>query len=178
MVRFTSFLLILTFVLLSQFSFTQSKLSKTWEYKDITDSIDKTKVVSLSINQYILYLPKDIKEFTNLKRLDLNQCTFIRDISELKHLVHLEEISMNNCNLKKVPEELSKLKKLKKINLNSNLITDYSALAKLTEVEEIQLGSCGLKEIPKEIRGYSNLKLLNLRNSPSISLAGIGGFKK
>src|SRR5690606_36934641 len=75
-------------------------------YYNVNSKTDKSKITALRITD-ISQLPEDLKQFTNLKKLDIRFNPALEYISnDIKYLSQLEELNAAFCNLKKLPNSL------------------------------------------------------------------------
>jgi Leucine-rich repeat (LRR) protein len=95
--------------------------------KRIDENVVFSKVTSIWF-QYadLTEFPKAICNWTSLKNIDIQSCSFSVIPKEIGALQNLERLNFSNDKIKELPYEFYSLKKLKSIGLSDNKLQDIS----------------------------------------------------
>lgn len=131
---------------------------------------NREKIIKINmVNENLIKIPETIKEFPNLKRLDLHN-NQIEKIENLEKSFELDTIILNNNNIKKI-SGLNNCKKLKYINLDNNQIEVIEGIDKLKELNYLYFN-----DNPLKYSKYKELKMTGLEiltkeeNSPFVDI--------
>ena len=115
------------------------------------------------------YLPAEIGQFTNLKRLSLINMEELKDLpSELANLVNLEELSISGCGFKELPEPVFELTNLKKLTLQSESYHNKtfvisSKIGKLKQLRELEISGSNIHYLPDSMGNLLALEKLHIQ---------------
>ncbi|KAK0580367.1 hypothetical protein LWI29_001099 [Acer saccharum] len=149
---------------LVQLSLSYSRIEYIW--KDIKPSMKYLKTINLSFSLNLIRTP-DFEMIPNLKRLDLQCCTKLREVHKsVGSLGKLIVLNLNGCsNLVVFPSDVRGLKSLKILNLNgcSKLDTMPLNLEEVEPLEELDISGTAIGQIViSSIVQLKNLKTLSL----------------
>jgi Leucine-rich repeat (LRR) protein len=150
----------------------------------INDPANQDKIQGVTrlflASQHLKVLPPEIKKFTSLQSLNLNDNELTTLPAEIGELVQLERLSIETNNLTTLPAEIGNLINLKSLDLYSNALTTLPAsIGNLKNLKKINLRENRLTTLPASIGNLKNLKKVNLRENRLTTLPdGIGNVKK
>ena len=90
------------------------------DYKYSLETMVSTESICLVYNRRFFFIPREICQLTNLRKLNLGFNYIVNVPQELGQLRGLEILLLNNNGLLSVPKELSQLSKLLKLDLRCN----------------------------------------------------------
>jgi Leucine-rich repeat (LRR) protein len=155
-------ILILFLSVYSYFSVAQRLDSPFYDYLiGLDKNLDRSKVEHMKINIFNGNLPENLKDFTNLRELQISGNVNQSGFGALKDLPNLEKLYIYPMNLVEIPIELKNLKKLKVLHISANeKLTNISVLSELVALEELKLSFLPLTSIPQELKSLQGLKRL------------------
>ncbi|XP_031486915.1 disease resistance protein TAO1-like [Nymphaea colorata] len=113
------------------------------------------------------------KVFTNLKVLDLRNCSALTKLPNFSHSLDLEKLCLQRCSsLTDIPDSIGNLTKLSSLDVShcKCLSTLPDSIENLPELQELRLNYCkSLSTLPHSIRKLTLLKRLELDSCESLS---------
>ncbi|MEZ4722013.1 MAG: leucine-rich repeat domain-containing protein [Flavobacteriales bacterium] len=107
----------------------------------------------------------ELRQFPNLKKLDLTSNKIDSLPSDLTYLQGLESLTLTNNRLDSLQSSIGDLKSLRVLNLGNNEIYHVTPrLGELTELRVLELWSNNIYYLPIELNNLKNLRDLDLRN--------------
>lgn len=107
----------------------------------------------------------ELRQFPNLKHLNLTSNKIDSLPSDLTYLDKLESLNLTNNKLDSLQNSIGDLKSLRELKLGNNEIYHVSPrLGELTELVLLELWSNNIYYLPLELNNLKNLKELDLRN--------------
>jgi Leucine-rich repeat (LRR) protein len=160
------------------FNFLKDMQSKEWQswnsddhnvFKNILEVEKKGKITSLLLANNNIHTLAPIKEFKNLKKLDLSSNQFTEH-SELSYFPKIEELNLSGNTVDSIGEykleHLPQLENLTKLDLSNNSISDFNGLKNFKNLEYLDISDTKQDNI-KSLPRLANLKILNIsRNIP------------
>ena len=138
------------------------------EFTDLDAALRSPKQVEVLIlkRERLKAWPDDaLREFPNLRELNLTSNKIDSLPTDISYLQNLEILIMTNNKLDSLPKSIGQLTNLRLLHLGNNDIYHVSpALADLEYLEEIELWSNNIYYLPEEMSKLKNLKVLDLRN--------------
>lgn len=123
---------------------TYERIYTRWNDAIKKESSSITHLTFKSAN--IVYLPEEIKNFTNVEEIDFSYC--------------------NRIDIDKVIEQLAPLKKLIKLNFRGANVTHIPpAISRLKSLKYINFQECRLREVPAEIGLLIDLEILSFASN-------------
>ena len=113
-------------------------------------------------------LPQNLKELNKhqLVHLDVKKNPFHRIPAVIFDLTNLKHLDLIECSLEEIPEEITSLKKLQKLRLTGNKgIGKVDNLCELTELTHLYLDKCGLTCLPQRIKSLKKLEIIVLSSN-------------
>ncbi len=132
-------------------------------------------IINLALsNMDLKYIPPEVWEMSNLKKLLLSRNQITTLPAKIKNLRHLEVLKLDRNNLTTLPDELSALKNLKALSIRENYELQVpSQVFNILSLEEIDCSHCKLNETPASTN-LPNLRIFHAthcglqRVSPSL----------
>ena len=111
---------------------------------------------------HMTYIPEQVFECSNLRVLDLSNCSLKSISGNIAKLSKLRVLVLKGNDIDALPQSIKELKRLKVLVLGSNYLLhsrlDWSVLP--PNLEELHLSHCSLDEIPSSIFSLRKLKIL------------------
>ena len=140
----------------------------SWSNDDVAKIINSTKINFLSVNHFLdCGLPKNLEHFPidapSLIYLDASSTQLATIPKEIKNFTKLQFLRLDNCPITELPKEIGILSSLKYLDLSNCKITQLpKEIGQLSSLEHLDLSNCKITQLPKEIGQLSSLKYLNL----------------
>lgn len=168
---------------------TEEKIDPEKKLNDLLEAIKTSAIVTSKEELTVLeliYLPKEIKYFVNLKTLHLSDCTFEKSPnstlekipSEITQLSKLETLSIRSSSLTSLPSIIGRLSNLKTLDLANNQLRSLpSSMKDLSSLTDLDLSRNQFSSIPEEIAklltSKSQLKSISLLHNPLESISKV-----
>lgn len=153
-------------VLLAPITWAQEEVKTT--FKSLDEALlHPDEVVSLTLKHKKLraWPDAELRQFKNLKHLDLTSNKITALPADLSYLAGLESLTMTNNKLDSLQSSVGDLKSLKELKLGNNEIYHVSPrIGQLTQLTTLELWSNNIRYLPSETGNLKNLKELDLRN--------------
>jgi internalin A len=109
---------------------------------------EKVEILDLS-GKGMKKFPEELKNFTNLRELNLSGNCFVTIPAWIEKCEKLEVLKLEVACLESIPTQLANLEKLKELSLVGNKLEEIDFdLNKLNKLEKLSLDVCFLKESP------------------------------
>ncbi|KAM0671463.1 hypothetical protein OCOL_001581 [Ordospora colligata] len=139
---------------------------------DFNEYNDKKKIESIDLrNENFTSLDgNQLKLFTNLKKLTIENTELESLPAEIGQLTQLQELVLRKNKLKSLPAEIGQLTQLQKLVLsyNQQLKSLPEQIGQLTQLQELNLIYNKLNSLPAEINGLKQLKKLVLSENQQL----------
>lgn len=112
-------------------------------------------------------LLRELEILTDLRRLDLRNCSEISDFSPLSKLTKLTRLDLSNTNFDDV-SQLSDLTALRFLFLDSTAIQERPPVESLENLEELTFENTGIGDV--SIPGHQALRVIRMTGCPATSL--------
>ncbi|CAN1218802.1 Disease resistance protein L6 [Linum perenne] len=104
----------------------------------------------------------DLSSLKSLKRLYLEGCTQLREITGLESLESLEMVKMQNCRMVETLPNLSRLSKLKELDIGGCIrLTEVSGVEGLESLQVLKMHDCVSVKKLGDLSGLKNLREVN-----------------
>ncbi|MBT4594506.1 hypothetical protein HOD08_01350 [bacterium] len=125
-------------------------------------SVGKLVLSGLGDPQYL----RKIKNFKNLRSIDLSYCHLNRFPPEIFELLLLEEINISHNNITVIPDDICYMRNLKRLNVSNNHIAYISPhIGYLSKLSFLDTSSNQLSYLPETIVNLKCLTELNVRDN-------------
>nr|MCR5609256.1 leucine-rich repeat domain-containing protein [Lachnospiraceae bacterium] len=139
--------------------FVRTELDKQGN-EEITES-DVKSIKTVTLRTKDIKTVDDLKYFTSLDTLILNNNSKLEDISGLENLTELTELNLSNCKITDITP-LKKLSKLRILDLSGNSsLSDITVLNNLTELTTLNINNCKLEDV-SVLKDVKSLRTLGL----------------
>ena len=137
---------------------------KTYNWSELSDVFPDT-IYSISFQkEKINSLPPALKDFKNLKQLNLskNRLTELPDFIE--NFVNLEVLNLDKNQFNHFPENILKLKNLKELYLSRNNLSELpDEIDQLYQLTKLDLWSTAITYFPQSLNNLKKLITVDLR---------------
>jgi internalin A len=125
-----------------------SELTVYTDIKKANRDPEKVEILDLS-GKGMKKFPEELKNFTNLRELNLSGNCFVTIPAWIEKCEKLEVLKLEVACLESIPTQLANLEKLKELSLVGNKLEEIDFdLNKLNKLEKLSLDVCFLKESP------------------------------
>ncbi len=115
-------------------------------------------------------LPASISQLTQLKKLSLNNCRQLRDVSLIETLINLEAFELVGCEALLALPPLGNLQKLQRVNVSHCcLLTDLTPIVQLTGLQQLDLSWCEQVTDLTPIAQLASLQRLDLSGCTQVT---------
>jgi Leucine-rich repeat (LRR) protein len=127
------------------------------------DIKDFTNLKTLIINDSCLnYFPSGILNLINLEEIIFKDCNFIEIPFGIGKLQSLESLTFRSCEIKSLPDDIIKCVKLNEIEFlncpNLNLKDILTCLSKVSrKIDKVFFAACNISQIPDNISDIENI---------------------
>jgi internalin A len=126
---------------------------------------DRHRSIYLDLfNKGLTFIPADIGQLTNLRRLNLRGNQLKSLPAEIGNLINLRELDLNSNQITSLPTEIGQFKNLTRIDLKHNQLRSLPIeIGNLTNLRELYLNNNQLRSLPIEIGNLTNLRELDIQ---------------
>lgn len=177
-----------------------AKITELTIAKEQTVQNKDTGEISIFLTSIELYDIKYLKNFTNLRKLDISRITFpykkipvwmkfleergfsdlhrkiLIDLTPLEKLSHIEELKLGGSRIKNI-KPLANLSNLKILELSGTRVTNLETIANLAKLQSLTIKYSTVYNV-SPIKNLTNLKSLDLIDCKSILYDDIEDLKK
>ncbi|CAN1218794.1 Disease resistance protein L6 [Linum perenne] len=122
----------------------------------------KLRTLVLRDNRQLHETLPDLSSLKSLKRLYLEGCTQLREITGLESLESLEMVKMQNCRMVETLPNLSRLSKLKELDIGGCIrLTEVSGVEGLESLQVLKMHDCVSVKKLGDLSGLKNLREVN-----------------
>lgn len=127
---------------------------------------DLTKLTTLSMNNVTNINSNHIKKFTNLKVLNMQNCSFSNTANIYDNMYNLQTLDLSYSDISEFPKSILKLNNLQILNLSyTDISTIPNNIKRLKNLTHLNMSSCNLTTVCKNIIKLPKLKILNLSDN-------------
>ena len=131
------------------------------------------------VSNEIEQIPSEIREFGELRLLDMSNNKIKRFPTEIGFLTKLTMLIAQHNSLSFLPEEIGDLENLVLLGLCHNeLVTLPSTVGRLVCLESLDLETNQLTSLPRELTSLANLTALDLRKNERLAMPPFKEFPK
>ena len=122
-------------------------------------------------NKNLTFIPTEIGQLTNLRRLDISGNQLVSLPKEIGSLTNLRELDLNSNQLIDLPKEIGQLTKLTRLDIKHNQLVNLpKEIGNLLDLRELDIQYNKLTDLPVEIGQLTELREFYISNNPWLYL--------